>query len=133
MTDEELIAAGKILCKAYYLGQNYTGSYANNRADGVTSIKDMWSQQARHLANLGYPIVGSASPIAGQAITGEALLRNAEQLAENVRVTLEAVEKHPEPNKKLIAQWRFTLNCFFGAAHKRGLIPDLKDAGPGAY
>jgi hypothetical protein len=73
------------------------------------------------------------APVAGQTITGVALLRQAEQLAENVKITLEAVEKQPEPNKKFLAQWRFALNCFVGATHKRGLIPDLKDAGPGAY
>ena len=52
---------------------------------------------------------------------------------ESIKVTLEAVEKQPEPNKKFLAQWRFALNCFFGATHKKGLIPDLKDGGPSAY
>ena len=133
MTDEELIAAGKILCKTYHLGQNYSEDYANARANDVNRASHGFAQQARALADMGHHIVGGTAAVAGQAITGAALMRNAEQLAENVKITLEAVEKQPEPNKKLLAQWRFTLNCFFGAAHKRGLIPDLKDAGPGSY
>ena len=133
MTDEELIAAGKILCKAYYLGQDYDESYASNRANEVTGVTNMWPKQAKRLADMGHSILGGVATVTGQAITGPALLRQAEQLAENVKITLEAVEKQPEPNKKFLAQWRFALNCFFGTTHKRGLIPDLKDAGPGAY
>jgi hypothetical protein len=133
MTNEELIAAGKILCRAYSLGRGYSGDYADARADEVRHASEQWPQQAKFLQEMGYTIGGAATPIAGQMITAEALVRVATQLAENVKVTLEAVEKHPEPNKKLLAQWRFALNCFVGATHKRGLIPDLKDAGPGAY
>ena len=132
MTDEELIEAGKLLCRAYYLGNDYREEEANRQSNAV-SIGSNWTKQARGLADMGHPILGAAPTVTGQAITGPALLRQAEQLAENVKVTLEAVEKQPEQNRKAIEQWRFALNCFFGAVHKRGLIPDLKDGGPGSY
>ena len=133
MTNEELIAAGKILCKAYYLGDSYSEDYADLMMDGVTSKTNQWAKQAQKLCEMGHPILGGVPTVTGQTITGAALLRQAEQLAENVKVTLEAVEKQPEPNKKFLAQWRFALNCFFGATHKKGLIPELKDGGPSAY
>ena len=133
MTDEELIAAGKILCKTYFIGCGYSEGYGDTEAKKVTSTGSAWAQQAKALADMGHPILGGVPTVTGQVITGPALLRQAEQLGESVRVTLEAVEKQPEGSKKLLAQWRFALNCFFGAIHKRGLIPDLKDGGPGAY
>jgi len=133
MTDEELIAAGKLLCRAYYIGINDSKEYADSEANRVINTYNGWAKQAKTLAEMGHTIVGGATTIAGRAIAGEALLSACETLAENVKITLEAEEKKPEQNRKLIAQWRFALNCLLGAAHKRGLIPDLKDAGPGAY
>ena len=134
MTDEELIAAGKILCRAFYIGQDYSEDYADDRAAEIKRADNQWAEQARELDKMGHSILGGGTPtVTGQVITGPAFLRQAEQLAESARVTLEAVEKQPEVSKKDVAQWRFTVNCFFGAIHKRGLIPDLKDGGPGAY
>ena len=133
MTDEELIAAGKLLCIAYYLSQDCSKDYADRRANEVTSKTHQWAKQAQKLGEVGFSIPGGAPTVTGQTITGPALLRQAEQLGENVRVTREAVEKQPEHNRKALAQWRFAENCFFGTTHKRGLIPDLKDAGPSAY
>lgn len=133
ITDEEAIAGGKILCRAYYLGADYNEDYSQRRADEVTMPHHQWAKQAMRMADLGHPVIGNAGPITGASITGAAFLRKAEQLGEDVKASLKAEEKKPEPNKKLLAQWRFAYNCFFGATHKRGLIPDLKDAGPGAY
>ena len=113
---------------------DYDETYADRRADEVTSTGHQWVKQAQKLYGMGHTISDGAVPtVAGQAITSAALLRQAEQLAENVKATLEAVEKQPEQNRKLVGQWRFALNCFFGAVHKKGLIPDLKDGGPDAY
>ena len=133
MTDEEILQAGKILCKAYYLSCDYSETTANVMAAEVTSTSMSWPKCAKVLADMGHPILGGASTVTGQTITEAALLRQAEQLGENIRVTLEAVEKQPEQKPKAVKQWRFALNCFFGNTHKRGLIPDLKDGGPGAY
>ena len=133
MTDEELIAGGKILCISYYLANDYSKDTADKRASEVTTKTNQWAKQAQKLGEMGHPILGGTPTVTGQVITGPAFLRQAEQLAESARITLEAVEKQPEVSKKDVAQWRFTVNCFFGAIHKRGLIPDLKDGGPGAY
>lgn len=128
MTDEEIIAQGQQLCKAYYIGYGFGESKAEEESKSVRDVSNHFAKQARALADMI-----NAPTVRGQAQSGSAFLRKAEQLGEDAKASLEAEEKKPEANKKLISQWRFVVNCFFGATHKRGLIPDLKDAGPGAY
>ena len=135
LTDEEAIERGKNLVEAYYR-HNYSADYAREKRDEVYRRSHNWAMQAVYLDEMGYTLIASgATTINGRQVTGDALLRTVEQLLENVKTTLEALEKQADQpaNKKLITQWRFVLNALQGAPHKRGLLPDLKEAGPGAY
>ena len=69
MTYEELIEAGKILCKAYYLGNGYSEDNTNKKVNEVTSVTNQWVEQAQKLSDLGYTISGGAMPsVTGQTI-----------------------------------------------------------------
>ena len=134
-TEEEIIAAGKLLGKAYYIGRDYGEDRAWREADGCTyRIEHAWAQQAKALESMGYPIPGGTGALTGRSIDGASLLRAFEQQLENARATLEGLEKAAEPNRKLIAQWRWVVNALGGAeGYKKGFLAEFKDAGPGSY
>jgi len=60
-------------------------------------------------------------------LTTSELMKRVEQLALDVKATLEAEESLPQPSRKAIARWRHALSWLQGAEHKRGMVEDLKD------
>lgn len=133
-TDEEIIAAGRRLAYAYYIGNGYPREEAERQSNAVTSASgSQWAKQARGFDNSGYALPDQGV-VTGRSIDGVSFMRAAEQLLANAKASLEALEKAAEPNRKLIAQWRWAVNALQGVeGYKKGFLPDLKDAGPGSY
>ena len=74
-TDEEIIAAGKLLGKAYNIGSGYGESYADEQARAVNYVSHSWAKQARALADMGHPLVGAGgSPISGHSVNSVVII-----------------------------------------------------------
>ena len=133
LSDKESVEQGKDLIQAYYSVNEYGESYALEKRSQVSEPYHDWAKIAKRFAEIrGGENINSVS---GRQIAGDAVLRTVEKLLEDTKATLEALEKQTDQpgNKKLIAQWRWLLNALQGAPHKSGLIPGLKEAGPGSY
>lgn len=63
----------------------------------------------------------------GSLLTTSELMRRVEELARDVKATLEQEESLPQPSQKAVRRWRHALNWLQGAEHKRGMIEDFKD------
>ena len=129
-TEEEIIAAGKLLCKAYNIGIGHDASHAEERAREVSYVSNTWCKQAQALANMGHPLVGAEGFIAGRSVYGVAVVRAIEQQLENIKTTLESLEKAGEPNKKELRFLTFASHVLGGREEfeQRGVVERLKDA-----
>ena len=133
---DDLTDTMKVLIEAYYRGRDYSESRIKSEVESQAYAHSQFGTMAKALGEMGYAIQRTGpGTITGRQIAGDAVLRIVEKLLEDAKATLETLEKQPDQaaNKKLITQWRFVLNALQGAPHKRGLLPDLKEAGPGAY
>lgn len=126
----EQVEFGKALLTAYRLAEGHTEDYAMLRAQAVDATS-IWAQTAQKLEDMGYLVTKRTTE--PKAVAAAEFLQSVERLAANAKATLEAEEAKAEPNKRLVRQWRFALNRLVGTTYKRGLLPDLKEAGPGAY
>ncbi len=131
LSQADLLERARELVRAYHLGQGNGKSYADQKAVDCY-YGNAWYSQAEWLEKLGHKLVLKPSEGANQ-ITAIALLEELERLGASVKTTLEMLEKDANPPRKLISQWRFASNALNGADYKRGLIPQLREVGPGAY
>jgi len=104
--------------------------------DNTKQGDSYWRTVHRNLLDIyenGLPSQSSApnnkqeSSSGGSLLTTSELMKRVEQLALDVKVTLEQEESLSQPSRKAIARWRHALNWLQGADHRRGMVEDFKD------